>query len=164
MSDVLGLAASAAGGGVFGLIGTGLGRIAGYFERAQTNRHEAARWGHEKDLLELQMKARREETEAEIALTDAAGSWAGLTASVEAEAGIGPSYPWVEAVRALTRPALTLLLWAIAAGVYVGADASGRAGIIETATFAATAATLWWFGDRAPAQRSGRYRAAEGRG
>jgi len=34
MSDIAGLAASAAGGGLFGLVGTVLGRVAGYAERA----------------------------------------------------------------------------------------------------------------------------------
>lgn len=148
MAEMIGLAASAAGGGVFGLLGTALGRVAGYFERRQQQAHERARWSHETALLELQMQARAEETEAELALADARGSWAGLEASIRAEAAIAPSYRWVDAVRGLTRPTLTVLLWAIAAGIWLGADAAGRAAITETATFAATAATLWWFGDR----------------
>lgn len=87
-------------------------------------------------------------TEAQIKLADAAGAWRGLAASMEAEAAIGESYKWVNAVRALTRPLLTLLLWVITGLVYLGASAEARVGIVETATFAATAATLWWFGDR----------------
>ena len=69
---------------------------------------------------------------------------------MQAEAAIAASYPAVDAVRALTRPVLTLLLWLIAGGIWLGAGAGERAAITETATFAATAATLWWFGDRAP--------------
>ena len=154
MEDMIGLTASAAGGGVFGLFGTALGRLAGFFEKRQAQAHERARWGHEVALLELQMQAGREETEAELALTDAAGRWAGLEASMQAEAAIAASYRWVDAVRALTRPALTVLLWAIAALVYASASDTGRSEIIDTATFAATAATLWWFGDRGPARRA----------
>lgn len=150
MADLIGLTASAAGGGLFGLIGTALGRIAGYFERKQSQAHERARWTHESELLKLQMQARAEETEAEIALAETTGSWSGLKASMQADAAIGASYSWVNAIRGLTRPALTLLLWMIAVGIYLGADAAGRAAITETATFAATAATLWWFGDRGP--------------
>jgi len=150
MADLIGLTASAAGGGVFGLAGTALGRIAGYFERKQSHSHERARWLHETDLLKLQMQARTEEAEAEIALAETAGSWDGLKASIQADAAIGHSYNWVNAVRGLTRPALTLLLWIIAVGIYLGSDAAGRQSITETATFAATAATLWWFGDRGP--------------
>ena len=150
MADTLGLAASAASGGLFGLAGTAIGRIAGFFERKQQYVHERARWNHESQLLELQMRANAQETEAEIALAETAGSWRGLETSMIAEANIGASYPWVNAIRGLTRPFLTLLLWLIAAVIWFGADAAGREAITETATFAATAATLWWFGDRGP--------------
>lgn len=152
MEDIAGLAASAAGGGLFGLIGTALGRVTGYFEVRQRQAHERARWAHETALLDLQHKARAAETEAEAALAETAGSWAGLAASMEAEAAIGESYRWVNAVRGLTRPLLTFALWLIAGGIWLGADAAGRSAITETAAFAATAATLWWFGDRGPSR------------
>ncbi|MCZ4297956.1 hypothetical protein [Henriciella marina] len=155
MDPITGLAASAAGGGLFGLIGTALGRVAGYFETRQRLQHETERWAHETKLLELQRYARAEETEGEIALAEASGRWEGLSASMAAEAAIGESYKWVNAVRGVTRPALTLLLWLIAGLIWIGADGAGRASIIETATFAATAATLWWFGDRGPRRGSG---------
>lgn len=148
MADIIGLAASAAGGGVFGLLGTVIGRIAGLIERRQENTQEQARWKHEAALVELQMKARASELAGQESLARTAGAWRGLAASMEAEASIGDSYRWVNAVRALTRPLLTLLLWLITGLVYLGAAADARAGIIETTTFAATAATLWWFGDR----------------
>jgi len=98
----------------------------------------------------LQMKARAEETENEIALAETAGRWRGLAESLRADAAIVSETGWVNAVRALTRPVLTLLLWAITAMIFLHADAAGRAAVLETATFAATAATLWWFGDRGP--------------
>lgn len=150
MADMTSLAASAAGGGLFGLVGTALGRAAAFFERRQAQAHERARWQHESALLHLQMQARAEETEAELAIADSEGRWAGLSAALAAEAAIAPSYRWVDAVRGLTRPALTLLLWLISAAIFIHADLAGREAITETATFAATAATLWWFGDRGP--------------
>lgn len=150
MADLIGLTASAAGGGLFGLLGTALGRVAGFVERRQTQGHERARWAHEGRLLELQMQARQEESEAEIALAETSGSWIGLETSIAADTAIEASYEWVSAVRGLTRPFLTFLLWAIAGAIYLDADSVGRAAIVETATFAATAATLWWFGDRGP--------------
>ncbi|MEO0981397.1 MAG: hypothetical protein AAFX03_01965 [Pseudomonadota bacterium] len=152
MADIVGIAASAASGGLFGLFGTALGRVASFFERRQEQAHERARWAHEAKQVELEMQADREKTQGEIALADTAGRWSGLTASMEAEAAIGDSYAWVNAVRGLTRPALTLLLWLIAAGIYVRADEAGQAAITKTAAFAATAATLWWFGDRGPSR------------
>lgn len=148
MSDIIGLAASAAGGGVFGLIGTVIGRAAGIVERRQDNAQEQARWAHEAVMQEAKLREMAAATEAQIRLADVAGAWRGLAASMEAEASIGDSYRWVNAVRALTRPLLTLLLWVITGLVFLGASTEARAGIVETTTFAATAATLWWFGDR----------------
>jgi len=148
MDDILGITASAAGGGLFGLLGTALGRVAGFFERRQTIAHEERRWAHESSLLELQRVAAAQETEAELAIARVEGSWSGLQASLAAEAAIGASYKWVNAARALTRPILTLLLWGITSAIWFSADLAERASVVETATFAATAATLWWFGDR----------------
>jgi len=42
-------------------------------------------------------------------------------------------------------------LWGITSVIWFSADLADRSSIIETATFAATAATLWWFGDRSAA-------------
>lgn len=155
MSDFVGIAASAAGGGVFGLIGTSLGRLASYFERRQSIAHEERRWLHEASLQKLQQSAAEQQAAAQLAQTDLEGRWRGLDASLQSEAAISDSYLWVNAVRALTRPTLTILLWAITTLIWFSADPSERSNIVETATFAATAATLWWFGDRAtPVQRS----------
>lgn len=149
MSDVIGIAASAAGGGLFGLVGTTLGRLAGFFETRQTIAHEERRWLHEAKLLEAQNAAVDRAAEATLRETQAAGRWAGLQASLAADAALGDTYKWVDAVRGLTRPFLTVLLWLIATLIWFSAAPADRAMITETATFAATAATLWWFGDRA---------------
>jgi hypothetical protein len=87
---------------------------------------------------------------AELQKAEASGPRAGLSASMAAEAAIGDSCRWVNAVRAMTRPTLTVLLWGITGAAFLGADEVGQAGIVYTATFAETAATLWWFGDRGP--------------
>lgn len=150
MSDILGIASSAAGGGIFGLLGTGLGRIASYFETRQTLKHERERWVHDANMAELQMTAERERASAELAKADTEGSWQGLAASLEADAAIPDSYPWVSAVRGLTRPCLTFMLWFITLLIFLNTPPDARADLINTATFAATAATLWWFGDRGP--------------
>lgn len=150
MSELVNLTATATGGGLFGLMGTALGRVAGYFERRQSMRHESARWVHEAELLQLQSEAADQEAQANLALADVTGSWSGLRASMETDAAIGSSYDWVDAIRGLTRPTLTFLLWIIAAGIWLGSEAGVRGEVVESVTFAATAATLWWFGDRAP--------------
>ncbi|GHA90498.1 hypothetical protein GCM10009069_11790 [Algimonas arctica] len=141
------LSLDAAASGLFGLIGTGLGRIAGFFERKQTFNQEQARWSHELKLHELTMQANAQETEAELALIAQSGSWKGLEASILAEAAIGEGSRWVVNTLRLVRPVLTLLLWLITAFIFAQ---TGDGSVIDAAVFAATAATLWWFGDRAP--------------
>lgn len=147
MADILGLGLDAAAGGVFGLIGTAFGRVLSVFERKQMQSQERHRWAHELKLHELQMQAKAQETEMEIALAAQAGSWQGLTASIAADAAIGQADTWVINILRLVRPMLTILLWVITGWIFMH---TGNAEIVEAAVFAATAATLWWFGDRAP--------------
>lgn len=150
MAELIGLAASAAGGGVFGLVGTALGRVASFLELKQAHAHEKEKWRHEAQIAAAQQSADLEMTAARERLAATEGNWRGLAASLEAEAAISPSYHWVNAVRSLTRPTLTLLLWVITLAVYFHSGPGEQQQIVETATFAATAATLWWFGDRGP--------------
>jgi hypothetical protein len=165
---------TAAGGGLaggalgaaFGALGSILNRGLGIFETREKRKdrqlemaHEVERWGHD---LQLAAEARAGEVEAAkqaLARTEAEGSWRGLNASLRAEAGIGASWPWVAAVRALTRPALTLLLWVLFAALFLSAmtgalEARTAAGVVHTAVetiaFSASTALAWWFGDRAP--------------
>ncbi len=147
MASLINLGMDAAAGGLFGIIGTALGRVAGYFERRQTHEQEMRRWTHELALHELNMKSRLQESELELAIAAQAGSWAGLEASIKADAALGQGSQWVINTLRLVRPVLTLLLWFITAGIFITTQDSE---IVKAAVFAATAATLWWFGDRAP--------------
>ena len=150
MADLMTLGLDAAAGGVFGLIGTAFGRITGIFERREAHKRELAKWEHEYRLHELNMKSREQESRIELELENQAGSWRGLTASIEADAAIGRASKWVINVLRLVRPLLTLLIWLITAGIFLQTQ---NQSIVEAAVFAATAATLWWFGDRAPKPR-----------
>ncbi|GLQ20340.1 hypothetical protein ACFFUB_02650 [Algimonas porphyrae] len=157
MAQLAGLTMDAAAGGLFGLIGTALGRVTGIFERRQAFAQEQARWQHELKLHELTMQARGQETEAELALIAQSGSWSGLEASIMADAAIGEASRWVINTLRLVRPTLTMLLWLITGWIFARTQDGS---IVEAAVFAATAATLWWFGDRAPRGRSAAQRLA----
>ena len=146
-ADLINFGLSAAQGGIAGLIGTGLGRVMGFFERKLDNAHELKRWEHELKLHEANRQARIEEIEQEIALAAQAGSWAGLEASFAADAALGKGSQWVINTLRLVRPVITLLLWIITAAMFFVTQDDE---IAKAAVFAATAATLWWFGDRAP--------------
>ncbi|MCF6221068.1 MAG: hypothetical protein L3J65_08150 [Robiginitomaculum sp.] len=152
MANLLSFGADAIAGGVFGIIGTAFGRVASFFERKQTFLQEEKRWGHELKLHELQMRANKQETEMELAIAAQKGSWDGLRASIDADANIGMAAQWVINILRLVRPSLTLLLWLITAWIFARTQDGD---IANAAVFAATAATLWWFGDRAPKPKPG---------
>lgn len=152
MANILSFGADAMAGGAFGILGTALGRVASYFERKQTFLQEEKRWGHELQLHELQMRANKQETEMELAIAAQKGSWDGLRASIDADANIGMAAQWVINILRLVRPSLTLLLWLITAWIFAKTQDGD---IANAAVFTATAATLWWFGDRAPKPKMG---------
>jgi len=156
LGDLLGTGASAMTGGLFGLVGNIAARVFGYFEAKQAFTQKQAEWGHETELLKLQMQAKAAETEQELRIAESQGSWSGLTASLTAEGAIGTSYPWVNAARALVRPTLTIGLSAFLACAFF-AMAPGdidRAYVADSLVFAAVTSIVWWFGDRAPKKSS----------
>ncbi|MDE2492919.1 MAG: hypothetical protein KGL97_03355 [Alphaproteobacteria bacterium] len=155
IGTLFGTGASALGGGLFGLLGNIGTKIVGLFEAKQAFAQKKEEWSHEERLLDMQMKARAAETEQELAVTASSGSWSGLAESLKAETGIGATYPWVNAVRALVRPALTLGLAGFLCAAFF-AMAPGdidRAYVADSLVFAAVTAVVWWFGDRAPSKR-----------
>ena len=152
VGDLLGTGASALSGGLFGLVGNIATKVVGYFEAKQAFAQKQAEWSHESELLKLQMQAKVSETEQEIHVAESQGSWSGLGASLTAEGALGMSYPWVNAVRALVRPGLTLGLTTFLACAFF-ALAPGdidRAYVADSLVFAAVTSIVWWFGDRAP--------------
>jgi hypothetical protein len=151
LGHLLGFGASALSGGLFGLIGNIATKTFTFLDQRQAFAEKQAAWAHETELLRLQMRAPLPETESESSIADNA-SWSGLASSLSAEAAIGNSYPWVSAVRALVRPALTCGLCVVLAAAFFAlapGDAE-RAYVADSLVFAAVTAIVWWFGDRAP--------------
>ena len=166
LGDLLGIGASAASGGLLGLVGSLGGAVAKYFQARQQQAFKRDEWQHETDLLQLQMQAGAQEAEQELAVVAQAGSWQGATESLRADAALaGNTYKWVNASKSLFRPLLTLtllgLVWLMWRDIV-----SGEVGVmvqlftdaelkeilryqVYSVVFAAVTATVWWFGDRA---------------
>lgn len=167
--DLIGVAGGGALGAAFGALGSVLNRGFGLLETREKRKdrqlelaHEKERWAHESELAAALREAKADEARQGLALADVQGSWAGLSGSIAAEASIAPSWPWVAAVRALTRPALTVMLWLLYALLFLTAAAGALrpetaasviAGAADTISFSAATALTWWFGDRAPRRR-----------
>ncbi len=160
--EILGMGASVASGGIFGVIGSVIGTAGKYFQERQKQSFKEKEWEYETKMLKLQMDAKAQETEQEIALVAQEGSWSGLRASHEAAAKIGPTHKWVNDVKSLFRPFLTISLWIISGWIFwqIGKGglnewfAEGESDelikyMVYTVFFSASTATMWWFGDRA---------------
>ena len=160
--DGLGAALSVSSGGLFGLIGSAVGVVAKYFQERQRQKWEKEKWAHEKDLLKLQMERGDRETENELAIVEANGSWGGLRDSIQAAGKITDVHRWVNDIRALFRLILTLVLWGIATWMFCQV-VDGKLQVwfsemeikdivrymVYSTFFMAGTAAGWWFGDRA---------------
>lgn len=168
LNEVLGMGASAATGGVFGLLGSVFGSVFKYFKAKQDMAFEQLRWAHEDKLLELQMQQRQIETEHELAVVAQSGSWSALKESMQKMTAAGESYKWVNAIKDLFRPFITTLLALIAFLIFkdvmaVFTTENSSLGlvfspaeakellkyIIYSMIFASTTSLVWWFADRA---------------
>ena len=152
LGTLIGTGTAALGGGLFGLLGNVASKVVGLFESKQAFAQKREEWTHEERLLDLQMKAKAAESEQELAVAAASGSWGGLGDSLKSETAIGATYAWVNAVRALVRPALTLGLASFLCAAFFALPPGDldRAYVADSLVFAAVTSIVWWFGDRAP--------------
>ena len=144
-TEILGNVAS---GGLLGLLGTGVNFALGFFQRRQEHAQRIEWAREERETLALQGQLAAAQTAGDLAVARERGAADAFTASLQAEARIGRSYRWVDAVRALTRPGLTLLLVLLAAVLRYSADEATRAYIDQNIIVTAVAAVTWWFGQR----------------
>lgn len=161
IADIATVGLTAGGGGILGVAGSLLGRVAGFFENRQAFRQKQAEWKndvflreHEISLHKLNQEARKHETEQELDIIAQAGSFRGLEASLKASTALNanPSgSPWVINVLRLVRPVLTVFLLLMVGWIFKGIDDPKiRAEVLLSIVFATTTAVFWWFGDRAP--------------
>lgn len=166
MGFLIDLVTGAASGGLLGLIGSLGGAVIQYFNRRQEAEIKRDERAHEMAMHELQVQARAAETENEVRLAETAGSWQGLTASHQSAAALtGRVHTWVNDIRALFRPFITLCLLVVSYLIF--RDLTDQTGFlrgdilsseqandlirytVQTLVFSASTAVTWWFGDRA---------------
>jgi hypothetical protein len=163
LGDLIGTAASVGSGGLFGILGSGIGQISKYFQKKQERVFQREKWNHEKDLLQINMRAKQQETEQELAIVSQQGSWQGLDTSIEADAMLKPISDWAIDAKALFRSFITIMMWIIAFIVFymivTGVEELTKwftqvelkeliKYMVYTIFFTASTATLWWFADR----------------
>ncbi|WP_022850664.1 hypothetical protein [Limisalsivibrio acetivorans] len=160
---------NAIAGGIFGVIGAVFTGFLEYLTRKQKleekrldHEHRMQMQDKEIEMYKLTREAADDEHEHELEIAASAASAAGMTLAYKDQMTAGKSYRWVEAVKTLFRPAVTLLL--IAGTFYTlysivtcrawvnvlsGSTVSAIAvTIVESNVFLAATAVGWWFGDR----------------
>ena len=167
LTDLIGGGLSVASGGLFGLIGSGIGAIGKYFQAKQQFEQEKERRVWDREDFKMQMQFSAQETEQEIAIASAEGAWNGLEASIRADAAI-PATGFAASVKTLFRPFLTMTLVGVSAWIvwlmWSGLTSRDQSILVILAEaevkdilkyciysliFATTTAVVWWFGDRA---------------
>lgn len=146
------LLGSALSGGLFGLLGNVTAKLFAYLDAKQQFAQRQAQWTYRTELLKLNAPTPASEQKP-VAAPDE--SWLALNESLNADGAIGGSYPWVNAVRSLVRPALTSGLAIVLAFAFFAMKPNDpeRGYVIDSLVFAGVTAIVWWFGDRAPRRR-----------
>lgn len=167
LSGILDLFTGGVAGGILGLVGSWLAAREKRAQLREERAFEEKKWKYDLDLQQLNMQARAQETEQELAIVSQEGAWTGLERSTQHDTMlIEHSSSWVNNIRSLYRPILTSVLqagciwiiWLIATGNETAtqiliAPANPVADLLRYAVyswvFAAQTSTVWWFGDRA---------------
>ncbi len=143
-------------GGATGLIGTIVGGIFDWLNAGREAKERQADRAHELALQRLQMERGDRETENELQIIQAQTDQAQLTASYRHDMAAGQGSQWVINVLRLVRPTLTFGLIVTTAWMWATMevdttiDGQGlKAYIVHSTVYTASAAVLWWFGDRA---------------
>lgn len=144
---VEGLISLLAGGGT-GLLGTIFSKAFGFFEAKQRHSHELELLGMDLKMMEVEaLNAERQHAlELEQKSFEASYADAGKRFSYK---GSGGALVFVDVVRGLTRPVLTLLFLGLTGWVYFTIeDASIRDRVVDTILYLSTVTVTWWFGTR----------------
>ena len=136
-------------GGLTGIIGSLIGKAFSFLDAWQEEKKADSEHGRTIELLELQNKIGAEETEREMAVTDAKYAADQRVAAYHHDASVGISSTWVVDCLRLVRPALTLLLILMVGYLYTQSVEAGRATIEASVIYMSSSSVLWWFGDRA---------------
>lgn len=160
---LIGGALSIGSGGIFGVLGAAFGSWMKNKERQQKAVEQDKEREFQKDIIKLKM---------ESSINDS--SWEAMNTTHQSEVSLNgqPNYKWVVAAKTLFRPFLTLTLWVLVifelrmimdgtlteyASLAVDQQAIFSISeiveiikyVLYSTVFAASTATMWWFGERA---------------
>lgn len=166
-----GAVTSAASGGIVGLLGAGVSAVAKHFQLKAERAFQEKKWAHERELIAEQREWDKQQHLQEVEIVAQAGSWDNLGKSMEHDTALSKnSSEWVNNVKSLMRPVLTLVLNAMQFTIFwqlwtayslqqdnavmtlINAPDSPATELLKyviySIMFAANTANLWWFAER----------------
>lgn len=143
-------------GGATGFAGTLMSKVFGVWERKQAMDEDDQKHRQELELRKLdielaKVEAANAEKQTALALESEAMAGSYKEASKRwSKTGDPKALVWVDVVRGLTRPALTILFLALTAAIWFTTDdAAIKDKVTHTVLYMATVTGCWWFGTRA---------------
>ena len=145
MGTLLELLTSTAGGGLLGGL-LSIGKLYGaYKEKKLMCEHEERMAVVDQDNMKLEIDANKHKAELELETTELETDAKALTAAIQAEAETKAASPWVQDLKASTRPILTYVLVIMA---FITITWYSENQWAEEILFLASTAVTFWFGDR----------------
>ena len=150
--DILGSLVGAASGGVLGVVGSLIGKVAGYFELKQKMKLEEIKNKHSLALMDKQAELQKLAQDGKYQLTSLETDSANLIASFKHDASYGETYKWASPLLRFVRPFLTFSIIGVFVYVYYKADDFGDVTTAQRMSneicFLASTCLSWWFADR----------------
>ena len=136
---------SAAGGGIFGLIGSGVKLFMAYKDRKLKNEHEVNMAKETRLNMSMEIELAKSQGAIDLELQESDADAKGLQAAINAESSITDTSQWVADLRGSTRPFLT---YSLVIGSFVIIVASPNNPWTNEWVFMSMTAVTFWFGDR----------------
>lgn len=150
--DVLGSLVGAASGGLLGVAGSLIGKVAGYFETKQKMKLAEIENKHSLALLDKQAELQKMAQDGKFQLTRLETDSANLIGSYKHDASYGETYKWASSILRFVRPFLTFSVIGVFVFVYHRADEFGDVNTVQRMSneicFLASTCLSWWFADR----------------
>ena len=135
-------------GGATGIIGSIMGKAFSFLDFWVEEKKADKDHARTLELLELQNKIGAEESERELAISEANAAADIRAASYTHDSATGVGSSWVVNVLRLVRPVLTFTLIVLVGMIYFNEPIT-RDMIEASCLYMMSSAVLWWFGDRA---------------
>ena len=136
---------SAAGGGLFGLIGSGFTKFMGWKEKKLEYAFQIDMAKEERENMAKEIELAKTRGAIDLELQESEADAKGLQVAINAEASITGTSQWVADLRGSLRPILT---YALSAGAFVLILTSPGNPWVNEFIFLATTAVTFWFGSR----------------